>query len=114
MSSARFFHSYYSKCLASPANGRNDVENTSMRRLPKRFRLSVGSSPDVQRTDHGLTLQIGSNVACGEVKCRSTVDQNPYQSQPKELGVHFWLDGQSRITGFGRYILTSEGRDFDD
>jgi hypothetical protein len=38
-----------------------------MRRLPKRFRLSVGSSPDVQRTDHGLTLQIGSNVACGEV-----------------------------------------------
>lgn len=37
-----------------------------MRRLPKRFRLSVGSSPDVQRTDHGLTLQIGSNVACGE------------------------------------------------
>ena len=31
-----------------------------------------------------------------------------------EVGAHFWINGQIRLTAFGRYWVTSEGRDFDD
>ncbi|HBE68323.1 MAG TPA: hypothetical protein DDW52_09270 [Planctomycetaceae bacterium] len=31
-----------------------------------------------------------------------------------ETGVHFWLSGQSRLTGYARYIVSSHGRDADD
>ena len=31
-----------------------------------------------------------------------------------EVGMHFWLDGRIRLTAFGRYLVTSEGREFDD
>ena len=31
-----------------------------------------------------------------------------------EVGAHFWLDGRIRLTAFGRYLITTEGRDFDD
>ncbi len=31
-----------------------------------------------------------------------------------EVGVHFWATGQSRVSLFGRYLVTSEGRDYDD
>ena len=31
-----------------------------------------------------------------------------------EVGVHFWLNGQIRFTTFGRYLVTTEGREFDD
>lgn len=31
-----------------------------------------------------------------------------------EVGVHLWLDGRFRLTTFGRYLVTSEGREFDD
>jgi hypothetical protein len=31
-----------------------------------------------------------------------------------EVGAHFWIDGNIRVSGFGRYTITSEGRDYDD
>ena len=31
-----------------------------------------------------------------------------------EVGVHFWANGNFRFTLFGRYLVTTEGRDFDD
>lgn len=31
-----------------------------------------------------------------------------------ELGVHFWPTGQSRVTVFSRYLVTTEGRAADD
>ncbi len=31
-----------------------------------------------------------------------------------EVGVHMWLDGNWRITTYGRYLVTSRGRDDDD
>lgn len=31
-----------------------------------------------------------------------------------EVGTHFWIDGQIRLTMYGRYLVTTEGRDFDD
>ncbi|MGB1928967.1 MAG: hypothetical protein ACPHO8_06640 [Mariniblastus sp.] len=30
-----------------------------------------------------------------------------------EVGAHFWIDGNIRLSGFGRYTITSEGRDYD-
>ena len=31
-----------------------------------------------------------------------------------ELGTHFWINGSWRLTGYGRYLITSEGRRHDD
>ncbi|MEM8734669.1 MAG: hypothetical protein AAGG44_10630 [Planctomycetota bacterium] len=31
-----------------------------------------------------------------------------------EVGAHFWATGQTRITAFGRYLVTTEGREHDD
>jgi hypothetical protein len=31
-----------------------------------------------------------------------------------EVGVHFWLNGNWRLTAYGRYLVTTEGRDHDD
>lgn len=31
-----------------------------------------------------------------------------------EVGVHFWPTGQGRLTGFARYLITSDGRESDD
>lgn len=31
-----------------------------------------------------------------------------------EVGVHFWPVGQARLTGYARYLITSDGRDSDD
>lgn len=31
-----------------------------------------------------------------------------------EVGAHFWSSGQSRFTVFGRYLVTTEGREHDD
>ena len=31
-----------------------------------------------------------------------------------ELGIHFWATGQSRLTVFSRYLVTTEGRAHDD
>jgi hypothetical protein len=31
-----------------------------------------------------------------------------------ELGLHFWWTPQLRLTGFGRYLITTDGRDSDD
>ena len=31
-----------------------------------------------------------------------------------EVGAHFWMDGRIRLTAFGRYLITTQGRDFDD
>ena len=31
-----------------------------------------------------------------------------------EFGVHFWPNGHLRLTLFSRYLVTTEGRDFDD
>lgn len=31
-----------------------------------------------------------------------------------EVGAHFWLNGRLRLSGFGRYLVTTEGREFDD
>jgi len=31
-----------------------------------------------------------------------------------EVGAHLWLDGSWRLTTYGRYLITSEGRDHDD
>ena len=31
-----------------------------------------------------------------------------------EVGVHAWINGKYRLTGYGRYLITSEGRDNDD
>ena len=31
-----------------------------------------------------------------------------------EVGVHFWANGNIRLSFFGRYLVTTEGRDFDD
>lgn len=31
-----------------------------------------------------------------------------------ELGAHLWVDGNWRLTGYGRYFITSEGRRHDD
>ena len=30
-----------------------------------------------------------------------------------EIGAHFWLDGKIRLTSFGRYLVSSEGRETD-
>jgi hypothetical protein len=30
------------------------------------------------------------------------------------VGAHFWIDGNWRVTTFGRYLVTSFGRDSDD
>lgn len=31
-----------------------------------------------------------------------------------EVGLHFWFDGHIRLTAFGRYMITTEGRQHDD
>lgn len=31
-----------------------------------------------------------------------------------EVGAHFWLNGRRRVTVFGRYLVTTEGRAHDD
>jgi len=31
-----------------------------------------------------------------------------------EVGTHFWLNGNWRLTGYGRYLITTEGRRHDD
>ena len=31
-----------------------------------------------------------------------------------EVGTHFWVDGRIRLTAYGRYLITTEGRGFDD
>jgi len=31
-----------------------------------------------------------------------------------EVGFHFWADGNIRLTFFSRYLVTTQGRDFDD
>lgn len=31
-----------------------------------------------------------------------------------EVGIHFWPTGQSRFSVFGRYLVTTQGRDHDD
>lgn len=31
-----------------------------------------------------------------------------------EVGAHLWLTGNWRLTGYGRYFVTTEGRDHDD
>lgn len=31
-----------------------------------------------------------------------------------EVGAHFWLNGSWRLTAFGRYFVTTEGREHDD
>jgi hypothetical protein len=31
-----------------------------------------------------------------------------------EVGAHFWINGSWRVTGYGRYLITSEGRAHDD
>jgi hypothetical protein len=31
-----------------------------------------------------------------------------------EVGVHFWATGHGRLTGFARYMVTTDGRDADD
>lgn len=31
-----------------------------------------------------------------------------------EVGVHFWATGHGRLTGFARYLITTDGRDTDD
>lgn len=31
-----------------------------------------------------------------------------------EAGTHFWINGRCRLTAYGRYLLTSEGRDSDE
>jgi len=31
-----------------------------------------------------------------------------------EVGAHLWVDGNWRLTGYGRYLVTSEGRKQDD
>jgi hypothetical protein len=31
-----------------------------------------------------------------------------------EIGAHLWIDGNWRLTTYGRYLVTTEGRDQDD
>jgi hypothetical protein len=31
-----------------------------------------------------------------------------------EIGAHFWMNGSWRLTGYGRYLITTEGRNQDD
>ncbi len=44
---------------------------------------------------------------------RSTVDRFLSVVYP-EVGAHVWIDGNWRVTTYGRYFITSEGRDSDD
>lgn len=44
---------------------------------------------------------------------KSTVDGWMTAVYP-EVGLHIWANGNVRLTGFGRYFVTSEGRDQDD
>lgn len=31
-----------------------------------------------------------------------------------EVGAHVWINGTMRVTGYGRYLITTEGRSHDD
>ena len=44
---------------------------------------------------------------------KSTVDNWLSVVYP-ELGAHLWIDGNWRLTTYGRYLVTSEGRKHDD
>jgi hypothetical protein len=44
---------------------------------------------------------------------KSTVDGWMSAIYP-EVGAHFWVDGNWRLTGYGRYFVSSEGRKQDD
>ncbi|MFO0923424.1 MAG: hypothetical protein U0905_13150 [Pirellulales bacterium] len=41
------------------------------------------------------------------------IDRTFFSIYP-EVGAHFWLNGRWRLTTFGRYMMTSFGRDDDD
>ncbi len=43
----------------------------------------------------------------------STIDHFSTAVYP-EVGAHLWIDGNWRLTTYGRYLVTSQGRDSDD
>ncbi len=47
----------------------------------------------------------------GETK--SEFDEVLFGGYP-EVGLHAWLNGQWRVSGFGRYLVTDRGRNEDD
>ncbi|GIW95239.1 MAG: hypothetical protein KatS3mg110_3280 [Pirellulaceae bacterium] len=74
-------------------------------------------------TFHGISRwpTLASRSPSDEETTVSFSDSSSSDSQPlhlihavyPEIGAHFWIDGKRRITLFGRYLITSEGRSSD-
>lgn len=74
----------------------------------------VGVSRGVEQVaDDGLDNDDDMWIDEADERETSTIDSMLTAVYP-EVGAHFWIDGNWRVTTFGRYLVTSFGRDSDD
>ena len=72
--------------------------------------VGVGAKAGILATD---VLEIAAETAL-DAEFDDDTDIDGLAAVYPEVGVHFWADGNLRFTLFGRYLVTTEGRDFDD
>ncbi len=67
--------------------------------------VELADSDNVDNDDDKLTDEPGEKT--------SNID-HAFANAYSETGVHLWLNGNWRVTAFGRYMITSLGREHDD